>query len=380
MELSVMTTPSENPATPALPVCTTLPATSPDLTRTLAFAVLNRDINGVLNALARGASMDEENDAIEVIHDRIFCDLTAVSLAVLVDAATDSLLMTPLVLNHGGRIDQVDSRGRVLLDFAGSEAVCTYLHQHGAPEPVARDDDPPVASSVRPDYGDDPLPPSMVPEARWRTVVNPKLVRAMDQAGYFRPTAGGPDGSGAVHDASGSPPLVARFSAWQCLHDALAEKSAGRIARLVGMGAADAVPRYDYGLDELVGEYGYTGLTALGLAVLIDSGMPPVIADNVEWTVGIGRPRLARLFNDAVPFTGPQDVHGNTLLHLARSPEVLDWLLQLGLDPDVTNGNGQRPVDVLPEELRVVVERFSLASMLPTPQAALHAETVQRRL
>ena len=362
-----MTTPSENPAT------------SPNLTRTLAFAVLNRDINGVLNALGRGASMDEENDAIEVIHDRIFCDLTAVSLAVLVDAATDSVLMTPLVLNHGGRIDQVDSRGRVLLDFAGSEAVCTYLHRHGAPEPVALDADPPVASSVRPDYVDDPLPPLMVPESLWRTVVNPKLVRAIDQAGYFRSTAGELDGSGALHDASGSPPLVARFSAWQCLHDALVEKDAGRIARLVGMGAADTVPRHDYSLDELDGEYGYTGLTALGLAVLIDSGMPPVVADEVEWTVGTGRPRLARLFDGAVPFTGPQDVHGNTLLHLARAPKVLNWLLQIGLDPDVTNRSNQRPVDVLPEELRVIVEKFSLASVLPTPHAAIHAETVQRR-
>ncbi|MEX1826816.1 hypothetical protein [Luteibacter sp. CQ10] len=142
-----MTTPPEISATPALPSRTTSPATSPNLTRTLAFAVLNRDINGVLKALAWGASMDEENDAIEVIHDRIFCDLTAVSLAVLVDAATDSVLMTPLVLNHGGRIDQVDSRGRVLLDFASSEAVCTYLHQHGAPEPVALDADPPVAAT-----------------------------------------------------------------------------------------------------------------------------------------------------------------------------------------------------------------------------------------
>lgn len=375
-----MTTPSENPAIPAVPTRTTSPATSPNLTRTLAFAVLNRDINGVLKALAWGASMDEENDAIEVIHDRIFCDLTAVSLAVLVDAATDSLLMTPLVLNHGRRIDQVDSRGRVLLDFASSEAVCTYLHKHGAPESVARDADPPIALSVRPDYGDDPLPPLMVPETLWRTVVNPKLVRAMDRAGYFRPTAGGQDGSGAVRDASGSPPLVARFSAWQCLHDALVEKDAGRISKLIGMGAADTVPRYDYSLVELDGEYSYTGLTVLGLAVLIDSGMPPVVPEDVEWTVGIGRPRLARLFNGAVPFTGPQDVHGNTLLHLARSPKVLDWLIQLGLDPDVTNSNDQRPVDVLPGELRVIVERFSLTSMLPTPHVAVPAGTVQRRL
>ncbi|MEX1826817.1 hypothetical protein [Luteibacter sp. CQ10] len=202
----------------------------------------------------------------------------------------------------------------------------------------------------------------------------------MDQAGYFRPTAGELDGSGAVHDASGSPSLVARFSAWQCLHDALVEKDAGRIARLVGMGAADTVPRCDYSLDELVGEYGYTGLTGLGLAVLIDSGVPPLVANEVEWTVGAGKPRLARLFEGAVPFTGAQDVHGNTLLHLARSPKVLDWLLQLGLDPDVANGNDQRPIDVLPDELRVIVERFSLTSVLPTPHAAVHAETVQRRL
>lgn len=146
------------------------------------------------------------------------------------------------------------------------------------------------------------------------------------------------------------------------------------------MGAADTVPRCDYSLDELVGEYGYTGLTGLGLAVLIDSGVPPLVANEVEWTVGAGKPRLARLFEGAVPFTGAQDVHGNTLLHLARSPKVLDWLLQLGLDPDVANGNDQRPIDVLPDELRVIVERFSLTSVLPTPHAAVHAETVQRRL
>jgi len=375
-----MTTPSENPATPALPARTTSPPSSPNLTRTLAFAVLNRDINGVLKALARGASMDEENDAIEVINDRIFCDLTAVSLAVLIDGATDGLLMTPLVLNHGGRIDQVDSRGRGLLDFTTSEAVCTYLRQHGAPEPVADDVDSPVAASVGPDDGDDPLPPLMVPESLWRMVVNPKLVRAMDGAGYFRSTDAGTDGNGLACPVIGRPPLVARFSAWQCLHDALIKKDIGRISKLVRMGAADTVPRYDYSLDELEGECGYTGLTALGLAVLIDSGVPPIVPEDVEWTVGTGKQRLARLFDGAVPFMGPQDVHGNTLLHLARSPNVLDWLLQLGLDPDVTNGNDQRPVDVLPEELRVIVERFSLTRKLPTPHATAQAETVRQRL
>lgn len=375
-----MTTPSENPAIPGLPTRTTLPATSPNLTRTLAFAVLNRDINGVLKALCRGASTNEENDAIEVIHDRIFCDLTAVSLAVLIDAAADSLLMTPLVLSHGGRIDQVDSRGRVLLDFAGSEAVYAYLHQHGAPEPVARDDDPPVAASVRPGYGDDPLPPRMVPESQWRTVVNPKLVRAMDGAGYFRSVDGETEGDGGACPVSGHPPLVARFSAWHCLHDALVGKDAGRISRLIRMGGADNAPRYDHCLDELDGEYGFTGLTALGLAVLIDSGVPPIIAEDIEWTVATGKPRLARLFEGAVPFTGAQDVHGNTLLHLARSPSVLDWLLRSGLSADVANGNNQRPVDVLPDELRVIVERFSLNRMLPIAHPSAHAETVQRRL
>ncbi|MET4675838.1 MULTISPECIES: ankyrin repeat domain-containing protein [unclassified Luteibacter] len=195
---------------------------------------------------------------------------------------------------------------------------------------------------MRPDYGDDPLPPLMVPESLWRTLVNPKLVRAMDRAGYFRSADREQGPKDATCAGSGPPPLVARFSAWHCLHDALIKKNAERVSKLIGMGAADTVPRYDYSLLELDGEYVYTGLTVLGLAVLIDSGVPPVVAEDVEWKVGAGKPRLALLFEGAVPFMGPQDVYGNTLLHLARSPRVLDWLLQVGLDPDVTNCNDQR--------------------------------------
>jgi hypothetical protein len=309
------------------------------------------------------------------INDDEVIGLTPTSMATLVDSTRGELLFLPLLLNRGGDINQVDSRGRTLLHFAWHDVVARYLLEHGAPMPedlrvqLLGALGKPVGTKLfrsngRPGYVDvygSPVPAVMalrgkeypwfqrclrpVPDALKADVVSPSLVVDMATLGYKNAE------SVRKKPSSGTPPLVATFDATVEIVHALRERDTARVHGLLKLGAMEGERFFQCirSLDKP--DEQWFGADALGLAAILDSR-----ADRVE---------LMPLFEAFADFHAAHSDCGETLLHLAESPWVCTWLLARGLSPDARDGGGETPDERLPPGSKAVIERWRLNQVLP---------------
>jgi hypothetical protein len=254
-------------------------------------------------------------------------------------------------LNHGGDINQVDSKGRTLLSFAFTQPVFDYLKAHGAPLPELTGDaehDATVLPQLKPSV-------EPVPNDEWRVLVTREMVENLDSLGYFAPR---PPGGGASVGAT-PPPLIARFNPARIIDDALWEDDEGRIRRLIELGGVDGRMTYTFHIDR--GEHAYTfeGLSAVALGMLSDCKRGLVDDDTHDIPDREGEVRNLLLFDGVAPFEGPQDQEGNTLLHLVCAPRVAGWLIDRGLSLMATNNDGQTPLEypAMPEDVRAFIEK-----------------------
>lgn len=333
----------------------------------------------IVDLLARGADPNLECAELQRRDDTPILDLTPMALAVCLDSHRHQLLLTPLLLNHGGDIGQVDSQGRTLMSFAGSGPVADYLQEHGAPYSSwdallldAMDEDGEELEDVD--------EPPLVPEGAWREVVDPDLVLVMDTLGYFRPSAG----TDVVADTSLSlarPPLIARFAAPALIEEAIHDGDTMRLSRLVELGLIDNEQRYDAEVFRSGQDYEFHGLTAVGLATVVGCTRGLM----AEWYSEdlpdhAGDVSVLACLADVVDCSGPHTQFGDSLLHLAVAPKVSQWLLEKGLSPDAVNHAKERPIDIVPEDVRVVIERFVLErSLQESEQGAGQGATSRRK-
>lgn len=347
---------------------TTRTGTPNDLTQLLLLSIeRGTELATVVDLLARGADPNLECAAFHRRDDTPILDLTPTALAVCVDSHRHQLLLTPLLLNHGGDIRQVDSRGRTLMSFAGSGPVAEYLPEHGAPY-SSRDalmlgsmDEGEEELEEEPEYVDEP---PMVPEGAWREVVDPDLVFVMDALGYFKPSTdpqAGADPSADTPLPPARPPLIARFAAPALIEDAIHDKDTVRLSRLVELGLVDNEQRYDGEVSRNGQDYEFHGLTAVGLATVVGCTrglMAECYSEDV--TDYAGDVSMLACLADVVDCGGPHTQFGDSLLHLAIAPEVCQWLLERCLSPDAMNHARERPIDIVPGDVRAVIERFML--------------------
>jgi hypothetical protein len=315
----------------------------------------DKDIASIVGQIAQGADLHVECSEYETVDETEWTGLTPMSLAVLLDAEQHRVLLTPLFLNHGGDIRQVDSKGRTLTSFAVSGPVAAYLKDNGAADEPWLAEASGALSADAVALGpvdDEPL----IPEAEWETLVPAWLKDQMDAVGYFNPA-----GVNVPPSYRGGFPLVARFSAARLLGDAVLARDAGRVGRLIELGGHTVDLRHDYDVERAGVEYYFKDLTTLGLAVLIDgeAGLDDSTGEPE------GEPCVVPLFAPVSEFLGEHDHDGNTLLHIAKAPRIAAWLVRLGLPLDAVNNGGLVPVAVAPPMVKVVLEQALYEAGLP---------------
>ncbi|UPG88309.1 ankyrin repeat domain-containing protein [Luteibacter aegosomaticola] len=304
-------------------------------------------LRDIVGQIVTGADLHNECGDFEAGDWQAWTDLTALSLAVLIDSDRHQLLLTPLLLAHGGDIKQVDSRGRTLMSFAWQGPVAAYLHDQGAPsapgaaEAIAAMEE--TGSVVLVD--DEPL----ISDDELQTLAPEWLSAELEALGFFNP-----DAARMFPTFRDTHPLIARFSVARMLSDAVYARDDIRIKRLVELGALAVQLGHDYDIQRGATLYSFRDLTFLGLAVVVDGEEGGDDgADGPE-----GEPRAVPAFVQSVDFLGPHDAHGNTLLHIAKSTRMVEWLLRLGLPLDVTNDKGEAPLDVATPVTRAVMEKW----------------------
>jgi ankyrin repeat protein len=339
---------------------------------------MDHQIEQVAERLENGADPNIEFASFLTEDGVLYAGLTATSAAVLADADAGGVLFTPLLLNHGGHIHQVDSRGRTLLSFAFSAPVYDYLVANGAQLPEVTDS---VASGKLTDGEAANLVPHQVscpdpvPEAEWRTLVSADMVKSLDRLGYFQTPS-------AAHGAA-TPPLIARFNPARIIDDALWEDSVERTRRLVELGGAVGPMRFTFYLRRNGADHVFEGLSAVALAALADCRNGEALRedpDDEDLFDRAGEVRLLPLFDGVVPIDGPQDTAGNTLLHLVLAPRVAEWLVRRGLSLDAVNNKGLRPFDVVPVEVRAAMEDVVIDNAVPQAQTDPSAVGGRKRL
>ncbi|QDE39863.1 ankyrin repeat domain-containing protein [Luteibacter pinisoli] len=353
-----------------LPQTTT--TTRPDKATRRLVSMLD-DPDGVLQDIVQqvglGAGLHNECGEFDCGDDNEWTDLTAMSLAVLVDSDRHQLLLVPLLLNLGGDINQVDSKGRTLMSFAFQGPVASYLHDQGAPlEPSVV-----AAFAAMEDAGapfDLAIDEPMVPDTEWETLLPAWLRDDMAAIGYFKPEV-----ASSVLSHAGRHPLIARFSAARLLASAVYTRDASRVSRLIGLGGHTFDLRHPYAIEREGRKYFFRELTTLGLAVLIDGEE----GGDDGFGGPDGEPLMLPAFASATDFLGAQDDKGNTLLHITKSPRIAEWLLRLGLPLDVKNNKGQTPLDVATAAVRAVFEQKGLDDGL-APAGSDSGTPAQKRL
>jgi hypothetical protein len=339
---------------------------------------MDNQIEQVAERLKSGADPNVEFASFLTDDGVLYAGLTATSAAALADADAGGVLFTPLLLNHGGHIHQVDSRGRTLLSFAFSAPVYDYLVTNGAPLPEVTDG---VATGKLTDGEAANLVPHRVscpdpvPEAERRSLVSAEMVKSLDRLGYFQTPP-------AVHGVA-TPPLIARFNPARIIDDALWEDSVERTRRLIELGGAKGPMRFTFYLRRNGADHVFEGLSALALAALADCRNGEAVRedpDDEDLFDRAGEVRLLPLFDGAVSFDGPQDTAGNSLLHLVLAPRVAEWLVRRGLSLDAVNSNGKRPFDVVPVDVRAAMEEVVIDNAVPQAQPDPGAAGGRKRL
>ncbi|MET4675839.1 MULTISPECIES: hypothetical protein [unclassified Luteibacter] len=102
-------------------------------------SIVRRDAHDARMVLGKGANPHLEFERIDLLAERSVRCGTAMTLATLSDSHRGMSLMVRVLLDTGARVDQVDSKGRVLLDFATSPAVIDFLDKKGAPPATGLD-------------------------------------------------------------------------------------------------------------------------------------------------------------------------------------------------------------------------------------------------
>ncbi|QDE39867.1 ankyrin repeat domain-containing protein [Luteibacter pinisoli] len=344
------------------------------------------DLASLMEVLDQGADPNVEGDRYQAVDGMVYEDLTAVSLAVLLDADHGQLLLTPLLLNHGGNIRQVDSKGRTLLSFAFHPLVADYLRAYGAPEPEG-----PLPDLHAPVLGLAPKAsgeavtrwPDPIPDDECEALVMGIFKDEMDRLGYFR--EGVPEDPGASW-RPGGPPMTARLNPAVFMDDPVWHDDVVRVSRLLELGGAHGRRWCHFVFERGATAETFDGIGAVGFAMLADclngeaTGAPP---SDEEFFERVGKPNLLPLFAGRVPLTGPQDGQGNTLLHLCRAPRMAEWLLDHGLPLDATNDAGERPFEVphMPQDVRTVLEQARLRQTVndvPAAEQTGHERSRQR--
>lgn len=355
--------------TPCLLHQTTSTGQPDEVTRRLVSMIEDADchLQDIARQIDLGADLHIECGDYDAGDGREWTNLTAMSLAVVIDSDGHQLLLTPLLLAHGGDVRQVDSKGRTLLSFAWQGPVASYLHEQGAlQEPwvvdalAAMED----ADAVFDLAIDEPL----VPDAERNTLLPDWFVEELVAVGFS-----------VTEDVRTSPtiprrhPLVARFSAARVLASAVYARDAGRINRLIELGGHTVDVRDDYDVERGGETYFFRDLTVLGLAVLVDGEA----GGDDGFGEPEGEPCAVPPFAQVMDFSGAHDMHGNTLLHMAKSPRMVEWLLRFGLSLDVLNDDGQSPLDVATPATRSVMEQWVLEQHL---EGDVKGATAQKRL
>lgn len=261
---------------------TTTVGTPNDETLNIHEMYWDHEIDRVAQRLQSGADPNIEYASVLTDDGVHYTDLTATSAAVVADAEAGELLFTPLLLNHGGNINQVDSKGRTLLSLAFTKPVFDYLTAHGAPLPELNGEaahDAAVIPQFKPSV-------EPVPTDEWRALATPEMVENLDNLGYFAPVL-----SGGVAGSLAPPPLIARFNPARIIDDALWEDDERRIRRLIELGGVDGRMTYTFHIDRREHAYTFEGLSAVGLAMLSDCKRGPVDDDTHDIPERVGAVR-----------------------------------------------------------------------------------------
>lgn len=361
-----------------------------DATRVLEHGLFKRDLHTITAQLEAGASLDLECMAHELRNGEWITDLTALSWAVALDSDADGLFLTPLLLHCGGNIAQVDSKGRTLLEFACSASIARYLIEHGAPldggdgarqaalallgskGPMTLAESDVVLASL-PSAARAAVtrllaraasvggPTQLLPRSTWRKALDADHLAVLKHFGYGELV----DGGGGDEVTRGRPPLLAAFHPAEVIGWALRARDTQRVRFLIRRGGANGDHRFSrlLEIDDITCEF--RGLTATGLAFLIDCENERLSAGRSIWMRGPAvSPVFTTLLMGKRSLHGVHDADGNTLVHMAVTPGMCSWLLGQGLPVDVKNSAGQLPDDVVPDYVRLVIEKHRL-SMLP---------------
>lgn len=380
--------------TPLTP--TTRTGSADDATRALEHALFRRNLYGITEQLAVGASLELECMAHEVRGGEWLRGLTALSWAVALDSEAEGLFLTPLLLHHGGNIAQVDSAGRTLLDFARARSVARYLIEYGVPfvgGVNARKALLALLTGVGPKAAEEreralaPLPPDahsavmrvldrtasagatvpLLPRSMWRKALDDDHLAVLKHFGYSEQVDAEP---GEPVGPADRPPLLAAFHPAELIGWALEARDADRVRAILRRGGADGAQRFARMLEVEGVPLEFRGLTATGLAVLIDCENERLSAGANPWT---RRPIVAPVFTSllmgARSLHGAHDAEGNTLLHLAVTPGMCGWLLGQGLAPDVKNNAGLLPEEVAPGYVRGILEQRRLTALPPVARS-----------
>lgn len=318
--------------------------TRPSPLELLGQSILVRSPLGVAAAIRLGAPVDVQCFT-DFTHG--LSALTAVGFAALCDSADGQVLLTPLVLSLGGRIDEIDSEGRRVTDFARFEPLHDLLVLLGAApagQGIPRAPAGLTSTPLPPGTSARTFPPSMpIPQADMAATVRPWLVEVLDELGFGK--RGGP---------------VALLYPQQEISHALDERDHAAIHRLIELGALEGHGGFHFsGEDRRL-----DGLNAWTLATALDCEE--------------GTTELTALLLDSGHFPTP-DLHGRSMLHVATHPAVCHFLLERGLDPAAQDHEGRLPAEVLPAVARAVLERNVLGHV-PSSRQGVSAGAVVRRL
>jgi len=378
-------------------------------TRGLCSAIADGDLPGARLNLALGAEPNRE--ALKLAG--IAGNLSATAVAVRSDSDRGELLFLPWLLDRGGNIAEVDSRGRTLLHHAGTRTVALCLLERGVPvangmrdalleafrapvgtvtfdrdlvlaAPTVAMRDPAILGAVRKQTAvryRAPLP-RWVPQPRWQDILSADVFGAMVGAGLGEPAsiAAARDPLFGAFGATG--PTDIRLNAAGRLLDAMRRGNLDHVRALLDIGADDG-RRTMPGIDVMeTGLDGYAkSQTAVALAAEFDSffgASPNRTKSDLYASDGKGGAlHLLPLFENIADVSGIHGPEGQTLLHLRLAPVVVDWLVERGAPYDVADDDGNVPeaAEVWAEDqwavgAAAIYARHRLQTTLPPPAAA----------
>lgn len=310
-------------------------------------------------ALRQGASLTDEGFEIMGPGLQMQAGLSALCLAAIRDSMSGAVLRVPCLIARGARLDQIDSRGLGVLDFATFEPLADYLECLGAAghrsirsEPLARAGHGDNASfRVPANKWDNGC--AALTTRQWRLCLRPDIYNSFIRAGLV-----GAEFLGALHEARPArfAPRVCLLYPQRLLVDAMKSEDADAVRGLVACGGCDGPGDY------LAGWLGdsVAGVNAVGYAAILDSAV-----GHARW--------LEVLSENGVDLRAP-DYFGRSALHVTRCRKVIRFLLRSGVDPWAEDDNGNIACTNWPPDLRAEVQKRRLDSTLPAARIHRNAK------